>query len=76
MTDSEIIKTYDMLGHSFIKESDLYFICTKCKIIVFYTNNIETYEKILTVSNRCEYRYNSKKLNVSCNEVIIKSIIE
>lgn len=77
----------NILGHEFYfdmdrnKKSSIYLICNKCRIIIYkykptyiLNNNGETYYYCSNSYKQPEI--GGKVLNLTCNEMIIKNIIE
>lgn len=63
------------LGHSFIRNEDLYygnFKCSKCNIIVLYRSAKDKYWYGRSELGKGDW----KLLDISCDEEIIKYIIE
>ena len=58
---------------SYIEEGPRYYRCTKCNVIVF-TNDL--YEGILNISKRNNWSATCCELNLTCEEVMIKNILE
>lgn len=69
-----MIKHY--LGHKFIKrknEKEHCLICIECNLNVYYL--YETFEsKFIFVFH--DEKYNECKLNISCDEIFIKKLLE
>jgi hypothetical protein len=72
------------MGHEFVHNSEtgnvgsrcIYYTCSKCKIIIFNTE--DKYERKIFISNDwtgTPFEPNDE-LNLTCDEVIIKNIIE
>jgi len=72
---------FDILGHNFSeyekygRHSSHYFICLKCKIVIFKTDDGTCF-----INNSWRgpefWGVDNIRLNLTCSEVIIKNIIE
>ncbi len=63
-----------VLGHEFIKDIySVYYICKNCKLIIFKTLNDRLFVSQVAIK---QPGISPIELNLTCNEVIIKNIIE
>lgn len=69
-------KTLDLnyMGHNLIKHSITWFSCIKCNSCICSWVNDKNETFILMEDP--EYKYYYLEVNLSCNEVLIKNIIE
>lgn len=76
----EFIKNY--LNHEFINHDEcdvddgLYFICNKCKVGIIFWQTRNRYYIESSCSKMLFKNKDIYELNLTCNEIIIKSIIE
>lgn len=68
----------DVLDHEFENKSlydcDDYYVCSKCQIVVF--ENYDTHKIYIGNDWNKTPGMDNQELNIKCDEVIIKSIIE
>lgn len=69
-----MINSFDHIFIKFEEEGARYFICKQCSIIVFISDLYDKTYKISTI-NKCP-TLEAVDLNFTCNEWIIKKLLE